>query len=200
MYDIAQRLVGADRGQTVAVAEQILDLNLGSVMVDGQRFTNAAYIEPGWVLELPAGVTPAVADSGPVSEPAPMHVVERGETLWSIARDEMGAATRWPEIWELNRGADMGDGSVLVEPDLIMPGWQLDLPSSLVCRRARGRSADRRHAGGSADDPCIRGFTGAGFDNVGHPAIRCRAHRGHDHRRPGRTSRPAADVRRAARA
>ena len=58
----------ADRGQTVAVAEQILDLNLGRVMTDGQRFTNAAYIEPGWVLALPAGVTPAVADASPASE------------------------------------------------------------------------------------------------------------------------------------
>ncbi len=30
VYQIAQRLAGADRGQTVAVAEQILDLNLGA--------------------------------------------------------------------------------------------------------------------------------------------------------------------------
>ena len=30
VYEIAQRLAGADRGQTVAVAEQILDLNLGA--------------------------------------------------------------------------------------------------------------------------------------------------------------------------
>ena len=131
MYEIAQRLAGADRGQTVAVAEQILDLNLGAVMVDGHRFTNAAYIEPGWVLVLPAGiVAPGVTDTSPAPGTADVHVVERGETLWSIAGEEMGAPTRWPEIWELNRGEDMGDGSVLVEPDLIMPGWRLELPTS----------------------------------------------------------------------
>ncbi len=131
VYEIAQRLAGADRGQTVAVAEQILDLNLGAVMVDGHRFTNAAYIEPGWVLVLPAGVVaPGVADTSPAPGTADVHVVERGETLWSIAGEEMGAPTRWPEIWELNRGEDMGDGSVLVEPDLIMPGWRLELPTS----------------------------------------------------------------------
>lgn len=130
VYEIAQRLAGADRGQTVAVAEQILDLNLGTVMADGQRFTNAAYIEPGWVLVLPAGAAPPVVDSGTTSEPAAVHVVERGETLWSIAGDELGAPTRWPEIWDLNRGDDMGDGTVLVEPDLIMPGWVLEMPTS----------------------------------------------------------------------
>jgi nucleoid-associated protein YgaU len=130
VYQIAQRLAGADRGQTVAIAEHILDLNLGTVMNDGQRFTNAAYIEPDWVLMLPAGVAPLVADSGATSEPAAVHVVEHGETLWSIAGDELGAPTRWPEIWELNRGADMGDGTVLVEPDLILPGWELVLPTS----------------------------------------------------------------------
>ncbi len=131
VYEIAHRLAGADRGQTVAVAEQILDLNLGAVMVDGHRFTNAAYIEPGWVLVLPAGiVAPGVTDTSPAPGTADVHVVERGETLWSIAGEEMGAPTRWPEIWELNRGEDMGDGSVLVEPDLIMPGWRLELPTS----------------------------------------------------------------------
>ena len=114
----------------MAVADQILDLNLGSVMTDGQRFTNAAYIEPGWVLALPTGVKSPAADVGAASEAAAVHVVERGETLWTIARDELGAPTRWPEIWEHNRGADMGDGSQLVDPDLIMPGWELDLPMS----------------------------------------------------------------------
>ena len=96
VYQIAQRLAGADRGQTVAIAEQILDLNLGTVMNDGQRFTNAAYIETGWVLMLPAGVAPPVADAGATSEPAAVHVVEHGETLWSIAGDELGAPTHGP--------------------------------------------------------------------------------------------------------
>ncbi|HEX4980217.1 MAG TPA: LysM peptidoglycan-binding domain-containing protein, partial [Ilumatobacteraceae bacterium] len=130
VFQIAERLAGPDPGRTVAVADQILDLNLGRVMTDGQRFTNAAYIEPGWVLELPTGVTSPVTGVPAGSEPAAVHVVERGETLWSIARDELGAPTRWAEIWEHNRGDDMGDGEVLADPDLIMPGWELDLPMS----------------------------------------------------------------------
>jgi nucleoid-associated protein YgaU len=40
-----------------------------------------------------------MTDVRAASEPAAAHVVERGETLWSIARDELGAPTRWTEIW-----------------------------------------------------------------------------------------------------
>jgi hypothetical protein len=128
VYEIAQRLTGADRRRIVTVAEQILDLNLGSVMNDGQRFTNAAYIEPGWVLALPSGLTSRAADTPAASEPTAVHVVEPGETLWSIAGDELGVATRWPEIWDRNRGETMVDGRVFDDPDLIMPGWALDVP------------------------------------------------------------------------
>jgi nucleoid-associated protein YgaU len=128
VYQIAQRLTAADRGRTVAVAEHILDLNLGTVMTDGQRFTNAAYIEPGWVLTLPPGLAPPLPDAPAVTEPPATHVVEPGETLWSIARDELGTPARWPEIWEHNGSDEMRDGRVFDDPDLIMPGWVLELP------------------------------------------------------------------------
>ena len=181
MYEIAQRLAGADRGQTVAVAEQILDLNLGTVMTDGQRFTNAAYIEPGWVLVLPVGVTPPAVDVRPPSEPAAVHVVEHGETLWSIAGEELGAPTRWPEIWELNRGDDMGDGRVLVEPDLIMPGWELELPTSNATGVAAAVTAP----------PIATPPVAHAIGHV-HPQLRRpRRRRRHSHRRPtSRSPRP----------
>ena len=71
VYEIAQRLTGADRSRTVALAERILDLNLGRVMTDGQRFTNAAYIEPDWILLLPEGLTsPADVSFPPSCRPA----------------------------------------------------------------------------------------------------------------------------------
>ncbi len=142
-------------------------------MNDGQRFTNAAYIEPGWVLVLPAGVAPPVADSGATSEPAAVHVVEHGETLWSIAGDELGAPTRWPEIWELNRGDDMGDGTVLVEPDLIMPGWELDAPD-FECDRRRRRgdcASDRLHAVPLATAPAAPTATASTTPLAPPPAV-----------------------------
>ena len=165
-------------------------------MTDGQRFTNAAYIEPGWVLVLPAGVTPPVADAGATSEPAAVHVVEQGETLWSIAGEELGAPTRWPEIWELNRGDDMGDGRVLVEPDLIMPGWELELPTSNAAGIAAAVTAPpiaTPPVPPSATTPAAP--TTAASTYAARTATRRRAHRGRDHGRPAGTSRTTTDER-----
>ena len=57
VFSIAADLAGHDERRTMAIANEILDANLGSMMNDGQRFTNPAYIEPGWVLAMPAGAS-----------------------------------------------------------------------------------------------------------------------------------------------
>ncbi|WP_328851278.1 LysM peptidoglycan-binding domain-containing protein [Micromonospora globbae] len=59
------------------------------------------------------------------------YTVHRGDTLSSIAQGCLGDADRWPEIFALNRGARFPDvGGVLRDPDLIYPGWTLDLPAA----------------------------------------------------------------------
>ncbi|MEV1329886.1 BTAD domain-containing putative transcriptional regulator [Micromonospora costi] len=59
------------------------------------------------------------------------YMVRRGDTLSSIAQGCLGDADRWPEIFALNRGARFPDvGGVLRNPDLIYPGWTLDLPTA----------------------------------------------------------------------
>lgn len=52
------------------------------------------------------------------------HVVRPGESLWSIARDRLGAGERYPEIATLNAD-QLGD-----DPDLVEPGWLLQLPAT----------------------------------------------------------------------
>ncbi len=85
---------------------------------------------PGWVPSLPAA-TPGrfeLADllrfAGvlPAGAPTPTYVVQPGDTLTSIARDQLGDGNRWPEIFALNR-------NVIRNPDLIFPGQVLILPS-----------------------------------------------------------------------
>ena len=62
IYAIAAEYAAGDETRTIEIADDILDLNLGNVMDDGQRFTNPALIQPGWTLTLPSGVgTPRVA-------------------------------------------------------------------------------------------------------------------------------------------
>lgn len=126
VFGIAERLAGPDPAAVAACAERLLDLNLGRAMPDGRRFTNAAYLDVGWVLDLPPAGASAVVPTA--AGPSDTHVVARGETLWSIADDELGDPLRWPEIYAANRGRAFDDGRTLDDPSLIQPGWQLDLP------------------------------------------------------------------------
>ena len=57
-------------------------------------------------------------------------IVERGDTLWSIAERHLGAGERWREIAELNDGHRMNDGSTFVSAHTILPGWSLAIPST----------------------------------------------------------------------
>ena len=60
----------------------------------------------------------------PQPEPAPANTVTvvEGDTLWDLAATHLGDATRWPEIYELNKDVIGGD------PDLIHPGQVFVLP------------------------------------------------------------------------
>ena len=69
LWTIAQRYLGAgDR------YPEIVRLNLGHPMGDGQRFTDPSVVWPGWVLQLPAspGPAPLAEPSAPVGH-APGH-------------------------------------------------------------------------------------------------------------------------------
>ena len=143
IYAIARSLSVDVTMSTTDIADSILDANLGSVMPGGSRFTNAAYIEVGWELVIPAEVLPlaSVVPSTPITmqldsttaSPADIasgsHVVIEGDTLSDIAAQRLGDAAAWADIFEENRDRDMGDGRTFDDPHLIVPGWELDLPS-----------------------------------------------------------------------
>lgn len=77
--------------------------------------------------------TPEVATEAPAVEPAPATaevVVERGDTLWALAKTHLGDAERWTEIAQLNDGQTMVDGSTFASASLLRPGWVLQLPST----------------------------------------------------------------------
>ena len=59
------------------------------------------------------------------------HTVTEGDTLWDIAGRWLDDPTRWPEIYALNRGhywPEVPGTTTLRDPDLIHPGWALELP------------------------------------------------------------------------
>ncbi len=131
IYSIAVGLADGDSSRVLEIADAIIDANLGATMPGGQRFTNPAYIEVGWTLQLPAEAAASrPAEPGPASEVASTYTVERGDTLWDIADEQLGDPTAWPEIWERNAGDEMGGGRTFDDPDLILPGWELELAAA----------------------------------------------------------------------
>ena len=71
-------------------------------------------IFPGQVLTLPGDT--------PMHPPPRLYTVQRGDTLSGIARQHLGDANRWPEIFDLNR-------DIISDPDQIFPGQVLVLPA-----------------------------------------------------------------------
>ncbi|MFC0030119.1 LysM peptidoglycan-binding domain-containing protein [Micromonospora chaiyaphumensis] len=71
----------------------------------------------------------ASPDPRPAAQ-TPTYTVRRGDSLCRIAARTLGDADRWPEIFALNRGTRFPHvGGTLRDPNIIYPGWTLDLPA-----------------------------------------------------------------------
>ena len=98
-----------------AVAEQQLG--------DGDRWRDLVALNPGLTesTRLEAGMR-LVLPEEPATSVVEEVVVEQGDTLWSIAADELGDPERWPEIHRLNQER-------IADPDQIDTGWVLSVPA-----------------------------------------------------------------------
>jgi DNA-binding SARP family transcriptional activator len=112
--------------------------------------------------ETPSPATRSEQAPGPESRAAPevrRHVVTARETLWSIAHDELGTASRWREIADLNYGLRQADGHCLDWRHWMAPGWQLLLPDDVHPGDShngvptRGPTFGLVPVAGAADDP-----------------------------------------------
>jgi nucleoid-associated protein YgaU len=132
--EVALSTIGVERHDTLwGLAErhlgdggrfgEIVDLNLGVPQSDGRSLGPDGRLHPGWRLRLPADA------HGPDSAGAD-HRVRPGETLWEIAQEHLGEGSRYPEVFAANRGERQPDGGRLVDPDLIRPGWLLEVPGT----------------------------------------------------------------------
>lgn len=125
--------------------EEIAALNAGRIMADGSTFHADAPIRPGWTLRLPGDATGTTAagstatglhtDGGHAAEAIDAehtgdYTVQPGDSLSQIARDELGSADRYPQIFRLNEGEAQPGGRRFTNPDLIYPGQHLELPAT----------------------------------------------------------------------
>ncbi|MEV6682131.1 LysM peptidoglycan-binding domain-containing protein [Streptomyces erythrochromogenes] len=113
--------------------EEIARMNEGRPMTDGSVFRADQPIRPGWILTLPtapqAGSRAQATATAEMESARSEHTVRSGENLSGIAGARLGDASRYMEIFELNRGKDLPDGAgTFTDPDLIYPGQRLTLP------------------------------------------------------------------------
>jgi nucleoid-associated protein YgaU len=118
---------------------QIAALNEGHTMGAGQVFRSNGFLQPGWQLQMPASyspaggvhthidqVTPAAAD-----EPAQVEVVEPGDSLSTIAAQELEDGNRWPELFAASKDLPQPDGlPAITDPDVIYPGQHVTVPGT----------------------------------------------------------------------
>ncbi|MEU8942640.1 LysM peptidoglycan-binding domain-containing protein [Streptomyces goshikiensis] len=128
LWSIAEARLG-DGGRW----EDIAALNDGNTMTDGLIFHADGPIQPGWILHLPADARPASAASGHPPKLSgtttrAAYTVKSGDSLASISEAQLGDASRYGEIFDLNKGGSMPGGGAFTDPDLIQPGQHLTLP------------------------------------------------------------------------
>ncbi|MFE9847125.1 LysM peptidoglycan-binding domain-containing protein [Streptomyces goshikiensis] len=129
LWSIAEARLG-DGGRW----EDIAALNEGNTMTDGTTFHADGPIQPGWILQLPADARPVPAASGHAPKLSgtttrAAYTVKSGDSLASISEAQLGDASRYGEIFDLNKGGPMPGGGTFTDPDLIHPGQHLTLPA-----------------------------------------------------------------------
>lgn len=114
LWSIAEDLLG-DGHRFGELVEQNADV------LGGQ----ASLIRPGLVLSVtvPNAETPDAGSEKTV-------IVERGDTLSSIAQDELGDPDRYPELLEASRHIEQPGGAHLTDPNVIDVGWSVQIPGA----------------------------------------------------------------------
>ncbi len=96
------------------------------------------WINPGTILRVPTD-TLAV----PETHTEDRVVVEKGDTLSALAQEHLDDAAQWPDIYRASQDIDQPDGRPLSDPDLIYPGWRLDIPEARGERATGGTSPEQ---------------------------------------------------------
>ena len=105
--------------------KQIYADNRERTQPDGRSLREAGKISPGWLLVIrnPKQLVEFDTDG------RAWYTVRQGDSLWHIAEILLGDGRRWPELFAPNIGAQLGDGHILSNPDVIWAGLRLRAPA-----------------------------------------------------------------------
>ncbi len=124
VFGLAQRYLGSGQRWPEIVA-----LNTASLGPDN-------HVTPGIVLQLPADAR--LADSAAQTQ---VVRVQPGQSLWSIEEAVTGSGTNWTQGWQTNHDRAEPGGQHYDNPDLIRPGWVLEIPVAATDAGGRPSSA-----------------------------------------------------------
>ncbi|MET9535779.1 LysM peptidoglycan-binding domain-containing protein [Streptomyces sp. NPDC006649] len=188
--------VGDDGATMWELAEQYLGdgMRYKDIARDNPHLANSTAVPAGTVVQLPADartrtttnavqasspsapVAPASAPGTRESSPSRHYTVESGDDLSQIAKDQLGDAGRWPQIYQLNKGEQQPGGRHFTNPDLIYPGQKIDLPTATTTPSTppadtpapSERSADTEHDSTQPSPPAPSHHAGpTGQENSG---------------------------------
>ena len=109
------------------LVKEVEDLGLDTagldIKVEGDKVVvgSAASDEIKEKIILAVGNVEGVASVEADADSAKFHTVEKGDTLWAIAKETLGDGNRYNEIFEANK-------PMLTHPDKIYPGQMLRIP------------------------------------------------------------------------
>ncbi|KAB8166437.1 hypothetical protein FH609_002520 [Streptomyces sp. 3MP-14] len=93
---------------------------------EGRNAPAVSTVATSFLVRDTASATAQLDEPGTVTVLPPRDGVH--DSLWRIADRALGDGARWPEIFTLNENRRQADGRSLTHPDLIRPGWVLNLP------------------------------------------------------------------------
>ncbi|MGW1285123.1 BTAD domain-containing putative transcriptional regulator [Streptomyces sp. NPDC002586] len=124
------------RAQTLPLHRAAVAVLVGSLLLALISMWRLPAAHAATPLESPI-IRPAVAAAprqvphARVMEPGHItYIVKPGDTLWDIAEQHLGDPLKWPQIYQLSCTIRQADGHLLSDPDLILPGWRLHLPTA----------------------------------------------------------------------
>ncbi|HSG81501.1 MAG TPA: LysM peptidoglycan-binding domain-containing protein [Gemmatimonadota bacterium] len=105
------------------------------------------------------------------------HTVRKGDTLWGLAEEYLGAGRRWPEIYEYNNSEDVvaETGTRIVDPNFILVGQTIVIPGpaqATANRAAQGTGTTASSGTGatSSSGPGATSSSGSGTTSPSPPA------------------------------
>ena len=94
----------------------------GKLNVDNINATNDRYAAAAAAKSEPESpATPEAPSDTTPAEQNDTYVVQKGDTLSSIAKKLLGSSSKWRDIYELNK-------DLIKDPNLIRNGWKLKIP------------------------------------------------------------------------